>query len=329
MGRFTNDGIRFHVDDLTPIGGSLGGPIDIGAIEAMDIVDDIATSQDSGGQLYDQTSSVVGKRTRLDFSSKSLRQLFTILSGGYYCYGGGTYPGNVDGTHPGLEFYGRRLQRCKDAAPGSNHPKFTSAQGLLVAGTLTAMRGQDAMLSVTAHCLSADGSESLAEVYNATPLTTLVEEQFSIGHSMINDIGLTDQVAGIELAWGVVVGDLLPDMGEIEPSSASVRKIRPRLSLPGLDPSLAASLPTGTNLTHSDTIFQLRKRADRSDWVSSATAEHIRITLEGMLIRDNRWSGSGSDDATCAWTLEGLDDGAGTSPIVVNPSIAYDTDLTS
>lgn len=328
MARFTNAGVRFHVDDLTPIGGSLGAAIDIGGIIEHSTDENVETQNDDSGLLYDQTVSIVSLMPTISLTSKSLRQLFTILSGGFYCYGGGTYPGNVDGTHPGLEVYGRRKHNCKDAAPGSNHAKLTSPAGLLVAQTLNMPRGQDASLAWMAHCLSEDGSDPVTEAFNASVPTTFVEEQFTLGHCMIAGLGINDQVTGMTLEFGVELGEKMPDLGEVVPSSVSVSKIRPRLTITGLDPSIAATLATGTSCTHANTKLQLKKRADRGKFVANGTAEHILITLDGMLVRDTRHAASGSDDATCSWRLETLDDGTN-APVVISPSSTYDTDLTS
>lgn len=330
MARYTSGGVRFHVTDLTPIGGSLGDPIDIGGVTELNIPSGIETQADDAGLDFDQTRSVVNVSPVPTFTSKSLRQIFSIMGVGGFCYGGTPGAGNVEGPHPGLELYGRRLSDCQDPPVGSEDAVYGSRAGLLILGNLSADRGQDATLSVICHTLVGDVNVPLSTTFGSSMPTTLVEEQFTLGHSMVAGVGLNDALAGISLDFGVAISDKMPNPGTVSPQSVGVRKVQPSLTLRLLDPALEDVFDglSGANLTHADTQFQLRKRADRGTMVGAGTAEHILLTMYGMLYAGTPFQGSGNADANAEYTLMGMDDGTN-APVVINHSTTYDTDLTS
>lgn len=324
--RYTGGGVRFHVDDITPIGGTLGQPVDIGGITDLDVSSNIGTETDRSGLLFTQTRSITEVAPMVDFTTISLRQLFTFCTLRGFCYGAGE--GNVDPTHPGLEVYGRRQRKCNDPAGGPGDAKYTSDAGFMLLNELTANAGADASCSAMSHTLSTAGADPLVAVFNSTVPTTFIEEQFTLGRFIIAGTEFTDEVEGISLNFGLSLGPKRPDLGESYPQSVGVRKIEPTLTIRCQDPSILASLQRdGVSCAHSDTIIQLRKREDRGKLIAFDTAEHITISMDGMLISNQLFRSSGEDDATNEYTLFGMDDGTN-DPVVINPSSAYTLDYT-
>lgn len=333
MGRYTSGGVRIHTTDLTPIGMSLGDPIDIGGITSLEIPTGIETRADDAGLIYDQTRSIVNVAPVPLFTSKSIRQVLSAIGVNGFCYGPTTVPGaqNVDGTHPGFRMFGRRLSDCQDPPSGNEDAQYTSNTGLLLLGTLSAPRGEDATLSVVAHTLAAGFDlDPLAIAFNGATPTTLVEEQFTVGHCMIAGVGLNEDFGGWVLEFGILTSDKLPSPGTVSPQTVGVRKVPPRLTLTSLNPSAEASLNGygGKSCTHANTKLQLRKRVDRSKLVGVGVSEHILLTMEGILTTPTLFSGSGNADATSEYTIEGLDDGTN-APVTLNHSATYDSDLTT
>lgn len=331
MPRYTSGGVRFHVDDITPIGGSSGDAVDIGGITSIDIPAGIETQTDDAGLLYTQSQSITSMMPEPTFTSKSLRQVLTILGVNGFCYGPAATVGNVDGTHPGLEIYGRRLENCQDPDGGSEDALYTSAAGLLILESLSADRGQDVSISVRAHCLSTDGSYPVVPAYDADIPTTFVEEQFTLGHFMVAGQGFNEEGVSVSVDFGVQTDDKLPGLGDVVPYSVGVRKVMPVVTVTARDPSLVADAKlalSGTAATHANTKFQFRKRANRGSMVAAGTSEHVLMTCNGMILVEDAFSGSGNADATNSFRIQCDFDGTN-APIVFNASTTYDTDLTS
>lgn len=330
MPRYTSGGIRFHVDDLTPIGGSLGAAIDIGGVTSINIPPGIESQGDDAGLLYEQSRSITSIMPEPSWTTKSLRQALTIAGVNGFCYGA-TNVGNVDGTHPGLEIYGRRLEDCQNPDPGSEDAVYTSDAGLILLQSLSADRGQDVTLTMMAHCLSDSGSAPLAPAYDADIPTSFVEEQFTLGHFMVAGQGFTEEGMSVSVDFGITTTDKLPGLGDVYPYSVGVRMVRPVITISARDPTLVADAKlalTGTSCTHANTKFQFRKRADRSTLVAAGTSQHVLMTAYGMVIPDELFSGSGNADVTNSFQIMCMDDGTN-APIVFNASTTYDTDLTS
>lgn len=331
MPRYSSGGVRFHVDDLTPIGGSLGAAIDIGGITSINIPAGITTQTDDAGLLYTQSQSITSMMPEPTFTTKSLRQLLTIMGVNGFCYGPAATVGNVDGTHPGLEIYGRRLASCQDPDGGSEDALYTSAAGLLILESLDASRGADVTISSRVHALSTDGSYPIVPGYAADIPTTFVEEQFTLGHFMVGGQAFNEEGMSVSVDFGVTTSGKEPALGDVVPYSVGVRKVMPVITVSARDPSMIADAKlalAGTAATHANTKFQFRKRANRGTMTATGTSEHVLMTAAGMIVVDNMFAGSGNADATNSFRILCDDDGTN-APIVFNASTTYDTDLTS
>ena len=332
MPRYTSGGVRFHVTNLTPIGGLLGQAIDIGGITSINIPAGIETQGDDSGLKYEQSRSITSIAPEPTFTSKSLRQVLSIMGVDGFCYGlvsAGVGPQNVDGLHPGLEIYGGEITNCQAGVVGD--AKYTSDAGLLILDGLSADRAQDVTVDVRAHALSARGGAPITTDYAATLATTFDEEQFTLGHFMVAGIPFNEEGMGISVDFGITPDDKLPALGDVYPYSVGVRMVKPIITVSARDPSLvqAAKLAlTGTGCTHANTIFQFRKRLDRASLVPIATAQHVTMTAYGFVVPDEMFSGSGNADATNSFQIHCMDDGTN-RPIEFNHSSVYDTDLTT
>lgn len=334
MPRYTSGGVRLHFNNQTPIGGIEGDSFDIGGITSINIPPGIETQGDDSGLKYEQSRSITAIAPVPSFTTKSLRQVLSLLGADGFCYGpdaaGEVGPQNTDGTHPGLEIYGRKQVDCQ--VDSSGDAKYTSGAGLLLLNGLSAERGQDVTLDVMSHCLSdVAGTAPLLHVYNATIPTTFVEEQFTLGHFMIAGIGINEEGMSVSVDFGVDITDKLPALGDVYPKSVGVRTVRPTITVTARDPSLiqAAKLAlTGADCTHANTVFQFRKREDRATLIAAGTSEHVTMTAYGFVVPDEMFSGSGNADASNSFQIRCMDDGTN-SPIEFNHSTTYDTDLTS
>lgn len=313
MPRYQIHAVTLHTTDL-----NAGSIINIGGETQMDVATGTQTMSDDSGSVYDETRSMVSQAPEVTLRAKSLATWLTHIGLGGYCIAS-------DGSHPGLRCYGAALNDCKSPPAAGVNLRYTVGKGLIVLGQLSATRGQDAQLTLQVHTITDGTNAPLAGAYTSITLPTgLATQQFTLGVCKVGNVTLTD-LESMTLDFGVRVTAKAPAMGLVWPDSIAVREIQPVATFVTYDPTVldAAIVPlAGKQATHAQTIIQLKKRLGYSAFVADGTAEHLRLTMNGMLTVTKAFGGSGNAEGTAELRLEGVHDGTNV-PILFNLASTY------
>jgi archaellum component FlaF (FlaF/FlaG flagellin family) len=75
---------------------------------------------------------------------------------------------------------------------------------------------------------------------------------------------------------------------------------------------------TGKAITHANTFFKIRKRKPKvAEFVADATAEHVKITCDGVIVPTTAFDASNNDNGSTTLEATGTFDGTNL-PFVVN-----------
>ena len=185
-----------------------------------------------------------------------------------------------DGTHPGIEFFLQSMAQGGTRSTGSAI-KLTIGNGILALSSLELSHQAPAVLSaevtarkdgVTAPLAVATGETLPATVYPATSVI------WSLGKVVFNGTEI-DGLESVSIEFGIEVEAEAAD-GDVYPTFAMVRQIRPTITLKGVHVDLLSTLSVdGAFYTASQVVIYARKRAEGGTYVADATAEHVSFTL--------------------------------------------------
>ncbi len=204
---------------------------------------------------------------------------------------------SIAGLGAGLKFYLRKHEEGATRTAGSAHNKYTITEGIIVPTSLTVDHQGDASISYDI-VITYDGSNSpiVLTVNQALPGSQLDDQRFTLGKVVLESITF-DHLKQMTINFGVSAVSEGAD-SEIWDRYASIRSVLPSLTLSGIDPDWFADAKVpllGLAVTHANTAFYLRKRANGNSFVADVTAEHIKFTAAGLATIDDAVQVSGQD----------------------------------
>ena len=288
----------------------------LGGINAYDLGSGTqVASEISAGNVYPEYPHLTGQKPVASFSTVQIARALDN------CGLSGT---SIAGLTTGLKYYLRKHADGSTRAAGSNHNKYSIAKGIVVPTSLTCDHQGSAVLSFDV-VVTHDGSGNppiILAVSQALPSAQLDDQEFGLGPITLESVLLT-QVGQFTINFGLTPSSEGAD-GDIWDQYASIRTIKPSLSLTGTDPNWLADakIPlTGLRVTHGNTAFYLRKYAIGSTFVINATAQHIKFTAEGLATLDNVLQVSGEEPSGTTLTMPLHYDGTN-APLTINTASA-------
>ena len=226
----------------------------------------------------------------------------------------------IDDLTGGFSLYAQQRAQGGTRESGSSHIKYNVTDGILVPTTLSVSQDGSATLSYSATARSDSGAAPMIITDSQALPSTTDDERFGIGPVDIGGTTITG-VTGIDIDFGLTVRGTHGD-GDVYPSFVSIDLIQPSITFRVLDASVAvSSVPlAGVLGTHADTIFYLRKRALGGQYVSDATAEHVKFTAYGMAIDEDLFNASANDLGELTIRMTPIDDGSTASPLTATES---------
>lgn len=316
MARFQAGSLQIKTTDLNS-----GSAIDIGGVTNMAIRTNSETISDDSGDIYDEAISLSSQVIDAQLICKAIDAVLTYIGLAGYCI-------LSDGSHPGVRLFGRILNDCKSPPGSTDNLQYTFGTGLVYLGQLSARRGQDATLSVMIKPITDGTNAPVAFIQSSVTLpatSALSKNLFTLGACKVGAVVLNDFDA-LDLQFGITLSAMTPVMGSVWPDSVAIRKIRPIATFTGFDPRTlndSSGIPLlGKQAAHANTVIQLKKRLGYSSFVANATTQHIGITMNGMAVVTEVFSGSGNGEATNAIVVKGVHDGTNV-PLLFNLAQAY------
>lgn len=200
-----------------------------------------------------------------------------------------------------VDRYMRQIQNQGTRTTGTTHIRVASAQGLLIAETLSIPMNGPATLDLIAHALSSDGLVHPWIVTNnvALPASPGLVNKFTLGCVLINGTQVTD-LEEVNIDFGFDLTSDPTDKGLPYPTFKGIMTYRPTIRVRTKN-ALALSTfgPGPLPIDASDVVIQLRQiRQDGTRWPDvNVPPKHITITIdEGMINVPSGDSGQGEQN---------------------------------
>ncbi|QDV22931.1 hypothetical protein [Aureliella helgolandensis] len=255
------------------------------------------------GSPFPQFAAIVAQKPRDAFGSTMVAQALALT---------GSTGAKIDASNP-LVGYFAKLDVDGLPLSGSVHRSYTSNRGVIVPRRLTCSHRQAARLDMEAILFSSDGAAHPLVIADDVALPTLVVANVEHTLGPIS-LGVTAGVVAFGCAQSVTIdfgqgAEALGCDSDIFDTHMQQTGIRPVITLTGLDASAFGASgvpPVGLKVDHTETAIYLRKRDDGIGFVADDTAEHIKLTANGVAVVTQH-TGQGTSRAeitvqiTCSW----------------------------
>jgi hypothetical protein len=272
----------------------------------------------TAGSAYPQQVSIPKVQPSFKFTSLNVGKALSVLGFVGLSLGGGTT----------AELWEILWDDNGVIASGSVHRKIAVTNGRAIWRQIQCNAGADATIELEVLGMSADGIASPYVFTEAQAFPASVDDaRFTLkgpaaGGAVVQlaslDFGCVTSLT-IDSGWQISTESCV---GNTYDQRINVASITPKITVVTQKTQLAAAsggvAPTGLAATHANSFLKLAKRLPKvAGFVADATAEHIRITADGVIVPTSGFSGSGNDDATSTFELTATFDGTNT-PFVVN-----------
>jgi hypothetical protein len=298
-----------------------GTAVKLGGVVSMGMPLNTEVSQDDNGQIYDSFVGINVQAPTPRFTTKSIAAALAAVPSTGICI-------NVDGSHPGIKFYGEAKGDCQSGEPASgDHLSYLFDAGLIVPLNLSASRREAARVSFEIDAITPDGTNApfVADPTDTLP-TALNIDEYMLGAMRIGNI-VWDDARSLSLDFNVNRLEREAGLGIVWPDRASRTKARPSATITGRDPRKlddTTGIPLlGKSGTHLNTILYFRKRTNSGSLEPIASAVHLKLTMAGMVYFENPFEASGAGAAETTVMFKGIHDGTN-APLIWTPNVAYD-----
>jgi hypothetical protein len=295
---------------------AMGAAVLIGGVTQQEIPTGTEVrSEPSSGDPYPSHQAIVSQKPAPSFTSYHIATLLDAI--------GVAGLKIASATNYGLRFYAQQYTEGSTPASGSVHRRYTVREGMILPRRITCSHQGDAQLEVDV-LVTYDGTNDPIVITDtvAMPSGLTDAQRFTLGPITFGGVSLP-QVTGIDINFGL--GAVTRGSNsEIWDTHASLRTIRPSLTLRGIDIEWFKSsvIPLiGLSGTHANSAIYLRKRAVGGTFVADATAEHQKFTACGLAYIDRAFAASTNEDAEPAVMIPLRYDGTN-YPIVVDTTSA-------
>jgi hypothetical protein len=209
---------------------------------------------------------------------------------------------------------------------GSVHRKIAFSTGRAIWRTISCSNRQDAQIEIEVFGLSPDGSTNPATFTESIAAPAAVDDaRHTIASATLAGIAM-GCVTDIRLESGLTI---TPEgcKSDVFHTRMGVASIVPKIQVTTLATQLVGSTNGKINLpgiaaTHANTSIKFRKRVNKTGtFVADATAEHIAITSDGMVVPIQPFQAQNNADANTQFELTATFDGTNT-PFLINAASA-------
>lgn len=286
--------------------------------EASNVNDNTVQSDSVAGTYYPEQISTVGQRQMFRYSSFDLPKVIDAfgLIGRMVVSGSGKI---------GAALYQAKYNDAAIAS-GSAHRRLIFNKSYNMIRTISVSHQQDARVSCESMALYDGTNNPLAFGETvALPALPTSSGRWTIGAITIGSVAIPCNVQ-LDIDFGITTESFGCD-SDIWDTHLNLDDIRPRISITSLDPSIfkaASGVPlVGLAGTHANTTIYLRKRTTSglASFVADATAEHIKITADGVLHVSEGMNATGNQKGQARLEMTCRFDGTN-APLVFDTSSA-------
>ena len=209
---------------------------------------------------------------------------------------------------------------------GATHRKVSFNAGRVIWRTITCQNRQDAQIEIEVIPMSSDGLTNPATFTESVTVPTVVDSaRHTIASVQLGSISM-GCVLDLRIDSGFQISAEACNSNMFDTRMA-LTSIIPKITVTTLNSQLVGSTAgkiniTGAAATHPNTAIKLRKRiAKTGTFVADATAEHISITSDGIIVPTQPFSANNNQDGTAQFELTSSFDGTNL-PLVINAASA-------
>lgn len=303
----------FIQTDTPEMAAAVGFAADVGQEVSLGI--DVRTGMENAG-IYESRASVVRRAPFIPFGTTQLKTFFDTVGVGGRCI-------NSDETHPGLDAYQLKHDRCsaRDLAASN---RYRIANGLIVPESLSVSHQGRAELSGRIYAVTnSAGDEPIVKATGVTyPNTAADTEEYGLFACTVGGVNLTG-LKSLQIDFGLQVMQESAD-GSIFDEWVSIESVVKRITMSGVNPDWLGNsvIPIGGKaVTHANTTLRLVKYVHGSSYDTLASAIHIGITLDGLACITQAASSRGRGVSTTDLTIYPRHDGTNI-PLLVDTTFA-------
>lgn len=209
---------------------------------------------------------------------------------------------------------------------GSNHRKIAFTTGRAIWRTISVANRQDAQIEIEVFGLSPDGSTNPAVFTEGVAAPAAVDDaRHTIASATLAGIAM-GCVTDLRIESGLTI---TPEgcKSDIFDTRMGVQSVVPKIQVTTLATQLVGSAAGKINLpgvaaTHANTSIKLRKRVNKTGtFVADATAEHVAITADGMVVPVQPFQANNNADGSTQFELTATFDGTN-APFLINAASA-------
>lgn len=255
------------------------------------------------GEIYSRWHALVAGRAGATLASYEVKDVIDNL---------GVSGLSIATIANGLKLYAQAHEDGATRKAGSTHRLYTTTAGILFMPRLS-VDHQGNVLAEMETVLKFDGSNACWQITDSSALGgTLdsVEDRWTLGPITMGAVTI-NQVTNLEVDFGVTAVPEGAD-SDIWPTFVSISEIQPEIRVTGTDIEWmgAANIPLeGKKGTHANTTIYLRKRDFGATFVADETAEHIKLSADGLITIDPAFDGAGAAAASITAVMRPVYDG--------------------
>jgi hypothetical protein len=209
---------------------------------------------------------------------------------------------------------------------GTTHRKVALSAGRAIWRTISCSNRQDAQIEIEIFGLSSNGLLNPLTFTEGVAAPAAVDDaRHTIASVQIGglDMGCVTDVrleSGLQLSSEGCKSDIFDTRMGLQSVVPKVRVTTLKTELVGTGAGKVET--TGAVATHANTSIKFRKRVNKTGtFVAAATAQHIAITADGMLVATDPFSANNNADANAVFELTAAFDGTNV-PFLINAASA-------
>lgn len=277
----------------------------------LDVLNDV-----SSGQLFPRFVSIVAGKPAASFTSFAVGQAIDV-SGVR-----GKDIAVMSGTK--VTLFAQKIAATGQPLAGSVHRKFVVGKGLLVPGSISGDHQGNYAMTLEVAPISPDGivAPIIESDTVALPSDAANDRRFALGKVTLGGVVLP-KVRSVQINFGISATTEGAD-SDLFDTESYISGIAPTITLKGIDLEWlkSTSIPRlGKAGVHADTTIYLRRRLLYGGFVPDGTAEHVKITADGLIVIDEPMDASGAAPAEVSATMHCRFDGTN-DPLVINTASA-------
>ena len=287
MTHYTNHSVS--IQDTTDVSAVIVGSL----TSASAPIEQEVQSNATAGRFYPEQISVVSQKPKIGFSSYDLPKVIDALGVT------GRLLTEAVGTKPGIALYQAKYNDSVISA-GATHRRLQFPKSFAMIRRITCSHRQDAVIEAEALAIfDATNNPVVIGVSQALPTLPGSPGRWTLDAVVIGGFTIDCNIQ-VDIDFGVTAPSFGCD-SDIWDTHLNVDEIKPMISITSLDPEsfAAAKVPLiGKAGAHADCKITFRKRLEsQAGYVASATAEHISITADGVMLVEDAHNATGNQRA--------------------------------